>query len=470
MRRTQSSSTVLPVTKKRKTSHTTAQKDPIPRDISRVASLTPPKEVKRRRTASPAYRLRRSPSDDETDFSEPVRIFRDETPDVSQNPAVERSMLNLHAGEDLRFMHAKELACEVDKDSFLSEDPAKPALEITVQLPFGEETFSPLKGNVDRRFKLLRPKKHDEYHPTGDVVDTVSHLLTYFLPNDTLPPETTTQDYLYKLSKAIKSTEPEHAIPLITPINDKIVSLRPFTPVIEKMPSMPRDLLLRITMQCYTRQVSPHLDGLRKYAAFSSTVYGELLFPFLSQLFSDLTLSPGQTFVDLGCGVGNCLIQAAGETGCAAIGIEIMDHAATLAVAQIAEFEARMRAWGLSHGQITFHHGDILTHPAVPTIMQRANVVLCNNYAFTAELNDALLNLFLDLPEGAKVVSLRSFIPVGKDGRARSARGGVGEMLSVQKARFRPGSVSWMPGGGEYFISTVARTSSAYGTPRSIDS
>lgn len=144
MRRTQSSSVILPVTKKRKTTHTTTQDDLIPREISRVASLTPSNEAKRRRTASPAYRIHRSPSDNETDFSEPVKLFRDETPDFSHQTAVERSMLNLRAGEDLRFMHAKELVCVVDKDSFVPDDPANPALEITVKLPFGEETYSPL--------------------------------------------------------------------------------------------------------------------------------------------------------------------------------------------------------------------------------------------------------------------------------------------------------------------------------------
>jgi len=235
------------------------------------------------------------------------------------------------------------------------------------------------------------------------------------------------------------------------------------------MSHMPRDLLQRICMQCYTRQVSPHLDGLKKYTAFSSTVYGELLFPFLSKLFVDLAFSPETTFVDLGCGVGNCIIQAAGETGCTAIGIEIMDHAATLGKAQCHEFEARMRAWGLSHGRVKFIHDNILTHKDTPNIIQSADIVLCNNYAFTAELNDALLRLFLDLREGAKIISLKSFVPVGKDGRVRGGRGGVGEMLKVEKKWFGAGSVSWMPGGGEYFISTVSRVESGRATPVSWD-
>ena len=173
-----------------------------------------------------------------------------------------------------------------------------------------------------------------------------------------------------------------------------------------------------------------------------------------------MNLRPNKTFVDLGCGVGNCIIQAAGETGCAAIGIEIMDHAAHLGISQVKEFESRMRAWGLSHGPITFHHGDILTLDVVPEIMQRADVVLCNNYAFTAELNDALLRLFLDLPDGAKVISLKSFIPVGKDGRVRGGRGGVGEMLKVEKDWF--GAATYLPSAkfiiGAYFIISIMVT------------
>lgn len=52
-------------------------------------------------------------------------------------------MLNPRAGEDVLFRYAKELVCEVDVESFVPEDPANPALEVTVKLPFGEEMYSP---------------------------------------------------------------------------------------------------------------------------------------------------------------------------------------------------------------------------------------------------------------------------------------------------------------------------------------
>jgi hypothetical protein len=115
----------------------TALKNAATLDVSLLSTST---DVKRRRTASPAYRVHRSSSDDETDFSEPVKLFRGETPDVAQHP-VERSMLNPRAGEDIEFMDAKELVCIVDKESFVAETPENPAMEVVVKLPYGEERY-----------------------------------------------------------------------------------------------------------------------------------------------------------------------------------------------------------------------------------------------------------------------------------------------------------------------------------------
>jgi hypothetical protein len=140
MRRTHSSSSYLPTSsRKRKVAPSKTLKNPALRDVSRLDALSPGDVAKRRRTASPAARIHRSPSDDETYFSEPIKLFRGETPDVSHNPPVERQMLNPRAGEDVNFRHAKELVCVIDKDSFVPEDPENPDLEVIVKLPFGEE-------------------------------------------------------------------------------------------------------------------------------------------------------------------------------------------------------------------------------------------------------------------------------------------------------------------------------------------
>ena len=137
MRRSKSSTTDhTPVTKKRKVAPVNTSLNVAESDVSRLNT-----DVKRRRTASPAYRIHRTSSDDETDFSGPVKLFRGETPDVVLWPPVERIMSNPRAALDIDFMHAKDLVCVVDKDSFFAETDEKPALEVTVQLPFGEERY-----------------------------------------------------------------------------------------------------------------------------------------------------------------------------------------------------------------------------------------------------------------------------------------------------------------------------------------
>jgi hypothetical protein len=146
VRRTQSSSSttlLTPVPKKRRLSPLS---DGLTRtnkqEASRVSALATPTAMKRRRTASPAYRMLRSSSDDETDFSEPVpSLFRGDTPDIVHYHPVGRDMLNPRAGEDLDFMHAEELVCVVDKESFVAETEDNPALQVIVQLPYAEERY-----------------------------------------------------------------------------------------------------------------------------------------------------------------------------------------------------------------------------------------------------------------------------------------------------------------------------------------
>ena len=84
----------------------------------------------------------------ETDFSEPIKLFRGETPDIAQHPPVERSMLNPRAGKDVEFMHAEELVCVVDKESFIAETSKNPALEVIVKLPFGEERYISVQAGL----------------------------------------------------------------------------------------------------------------------------------------------------------------------------------------------------------------------------------------------------------------------------------------------------------------------------------
>lgn len=225
------------------------------------------------------------------------------------------------------------------------------------------------------------------------------------------------------------------------------------TTVLDETKTIPLFLVERILNQTYVRTVSPQVEKLRSYAAFSDKTYGEILPPFSSQIFRDTGLDSSSVFFDMGSGVGNVVLQAALETGCESHGIEVMANPCDLARAQAEEFPARCRLWGLKAGSVSLQQGDFLKDSRISRILQRADVVLINNQAFNPSLNDTLTSLFLDMKEGARIVSLRSFVPAGWRLVERNRDSIIG-VLEVTRKEYWSGCVSWKPEGGEYFVST----------------
>ena len=77
-----------------------------------------------------------------------------------------------------------------------------------------------------------------------------------------------------------------------------------------KEQGIPEAVWMKITGQCYERTVGPRIEELKKYEAFSDSVYGELLPPFLAHIASLTGLKEDSVMVDMGSGVGNCVVQA----------------------------------------------------------------------------------------------------------------------------------------------------------------
>lgn len=209
----------------------------------------------------------------------------------------------------------------------------------------------------------------------------------------------------------------------------------------------------RILNQIYARTVSPRVESLRQYENGSDNVYGELLPRLISTIFKETGLKSGQVFVDLGSGVGNVVLQAALEIGCESWGCEMMQNACELAELQQAEFEARCRLWGIAPGKTHLIRGDFLRETAIIDVLKRADVVLINNQAFTPQLNNELINHFLDLKEGCQIVSLKSFVPPGHKIQSRNLNSPV-NLLTVKEKNYWSNSVSWTDVPGSYFIAT----------------
>ncbi|KAJ2782382.1 Nucleosomal histone H3-Lys79 methylase [Coemansia javaensis] len=220
----------------------------------------------------------------------------------------------------------------------------------------------------------------------------------------------------------------------------------------------PPDLAVHIIEQIYNRIVAPTVDMLRQYKAFSNNVYGEILPTLVGEFIGRTGIGRESTFVDLGCGIGNVVLQVAAQTGCAAYGIEIMKVPVRLAERQAREFERRMRLYALGgRGSARIWHGDFCESADVQRLLPRADVVLVNNYVFDSRLNQNLMQLFLDLPEGARIISLKPFVTPDHKISARNIYSPE-SILTVRRYHYWSKCVSWTDSGGDYYVHTIDRS------------
>lgn len=68
----------------------------------------------------------------------------------------------------------------------------------------------------------------------------------------------------------------------------------------------------------------------------------------MSQIIAETGLTPSSVFVDLGSGVGNCVLQTALQAGCVSLGVELLPVPAHCARLQVAEVKRRWSMWGLN--------------------------------------------------------------------------------------------------------------------------
>ena len=235
--------------------------------------------------------------------------------------------------------------------------------------------------------------------------------------------------------------------------NERLISLQKQGVIAKNLGAMhgiPRDLVSFILDQVYDRTVAPNVELLAKYENGTDNVYGELLHPFISDILKRTQATSDKVFVDLGSGVGNVAIQAALEIGCESWGCEMMENACNLADAQRKEFLARCRLWGIAPGKVHLERGDFRKNEKILSALKRADVVLVNNQAFTSELNDNLVNMFLDLKPGCKIVSLKTFVHDNKIAENDVAT----SILDVEHLTYPKEYVSWTSAPGTFCIST----------------
>jgi len=91
-------------------------------------------------------------------------------------------------------------------------------------------------------------------------------------------------------------------------------------------------------------------------------------------------------------------------------------------------------------------------------LIPKADVVLVDNKVFEESLNEALRPKFLDLKEGAIVISLKPFVSSLNARVTERNVDDISAIFDVTERPYYPGSVSWGNNGGTYYLHRVDRT------------
>ncbi|KAI9097004.1 histone methylation protein DOT1-domain-containing protein [Phlyctochytrium arcticum] len=311
-------------------------------------------------------------------------------------------------------------------------------------------------------FPFVVARKALEYNPMKDIYSTTQMIVENCLRSEHRTVFGDTREgTLRSIQKACHKKNVEDLKAALEEWNEHMLTLkkkRTFATSEFTGPAASYHMVAHILEQAYSRSVAPSSSMLNNYEGFSNNVYGEVKHNFVNTLIKEAGIQPNHIFVDMGSGIGNVVLQVAAQVLCDSYGIEVMEIPAKLADKQKKEFLSRMRYYAKPCGRVTLKRADFLEDASMHEVIKQADIVFVNNYAFSAELNQMILAKFLDLKDGATMISLRSFAPVDRP-TAHSARraNAIESIFRVKEKYFGRDCVSWMNEGGRYFVHTVDR-------------
>ncbi|KAI9928259.1 Nucleosomal histone H3-Lys79 methylase [Aspergillus wentii] len=432
-------------------------REPESRSVSRDPDQRPSRQrlntpSRNRKRQTPELRL--SSDDDASDSDTSFEVRKRARTGDSADPDPERRVRSLKAfseegSKPFSMVHAADIVSLQKAGRFKRAfGETDKSTEILLQYP---------SASQKERFNLLVPRDNDDFKPIDDIFQVIETVSQHYVSEDEADEfNDESTGIKRRLRRALAHSSETEFRETVADYNRAIDKLRRSGSIAKKLDATHRLSLPhveRILTQIYSRTVSPRVESLRQYENGTDNVYGELLPRFISNIFKETGLKSGQVFVDMGSGVGNVVLQAALEIGCESWGCEMMQNACDLAQLQQAEFRARCRLWGIAPGKTHLVRGDFLKEDSMIEVLKRADVILINNQAFTPQLNNELINHFLDMKEGCQIVSLKSFVPAGHKITSRNLNSPV-NLLKVKQKNYWSNSVSWTDVGGTYFIAT----------------
>ncbi|VDO09437.1 unnamed protein product [Rodentolepis nana] len=207
---------------------------------------------------------------------------------------------------------------------------------------------------------------------------------------------------------------------------------------------------------CYNRSIEEP-DKLNKYTPFSPQVYGETSFELIQQILENVKTTADDTFIDLGSGVGQVVLQVAASSDVKfSRGIEKAAYPSECARRMDREFRRWMAFFGKPYQPYELIEGDFLSdeHRAV---IENSTVVFANNFAFGPVLDYHLTQIFSDLQEGARIISSKAFCSRSKRLSDRQLND-LSSMVRVTNLEPVNDGVSWTDKPFTYFVHVIDRS------------
>ncbi|CAG9762081.1 unnamed protein product [Ceutorhynchus assimilis] len=217
-----------------------------------------------------------------------------------------------------------------------------------------------------------------------------------------------------------------------------------------------KPLLQHILQQTYSFAVT-NAGKLNKYEAFSPEVYGETSFELVAQMIEHINLNKNDSFIDLGSGVGQVVLQVAATSMChTCIGIERADVPANYAKEMERTFKFWMQWYGKKYGPFQLLKGDFFADCHRHKFSD-ANVIFVNNFAFGPDFDHELKQRFAELKHGTKIISSKSFCALNFRISDRNLCD-IGTIMNISEIQPNTSSVSWTDKPVSYYLQVIDRT------------
>ncbi|KAL5274114.1 DOT1L family protein [Megaselia abdita] len=239
---------------------------------------------------------------------------------------------------------------------------------------------------------------------------------------------------------------------------DSIVNLEKGTSLpTERLNKFAEPNLLKHILQLVYNSAVLDPEKLNNYEPFSPEVYGETSYELVEQMIKHIKISNDDTFIDLGSGVGQVVLQMAGSFPLkACIGIEKADNPSRYAELMDSHFRVWMNWFGKKFCEYKLLKGDFLVDEHREKITS-SSLVFVNNFAFGPNVDHQLKDRFADLRDGARVVSSKSFCPLNFRITDRNLSD-IGTIMHVSEIPPLKGSVSWTCKPVSYYLHVIDRT------------